>query len=129
MPRVLLIDVDAPLREAPASALAATRRLVMQIADGRQTNNLFHVEPANREIADLIMPDCEELEIIVELHCDRPAATMIAMFGGVCRSERYLVTTAKLGARGPVAKPFSSAEPWRTVAEVLTKPQSVGSAP
>jgi len=71
-------------------------------------------------ITDLVMPDKEGIETIVELRKLRPELPIIAMSGGGRgNAADYLDMAAKLGARKTLAKPFSTQALLDAVNEVL----------
>jgi len=62
-------------------------------------------------ITDLIMPDKEGLETIMELRAAQPDMKIIAMSGGGRnRPGDYLKVARQMGAAQVLAKPFSSQE-------------------
>ena len=119
MPRLLLIDDDALLREMLAAALVQAGHTVVQAEDGRQGVNFFRAEPADLVITDLVMPDREGIETIIALHGKWPALPIVAMSGGDTRSSVYLALAAKLGACRTLAKPFATDVLLRAIDELL----------
>ena len=98
MPRLLLIDDDDLVRAVLATALTRAGHAVVQAGDGRQGVRLFAAEPADLVITDLVMPDREGLEVITELRRGWPEVPIIAMSGGLPRSDFYLDMAGRLGA-------------------------------
>jgi DNA-binding response OmpR family regulator len=129
MPRLLLIDDDAMVREVLAAALVRAGHTIVQAEDGRRGVNLFRAEPADLVITDLVMPDSEGLEVIVALHREWPALPIIAMSGGTAHSSLYLSLATKLGARRALAKPFASTELLQVIDELLLRPPDAAGAP
>ncbi|MDB6113590.1 MAG: response regulator receiver domain [Lacunisphaera sp.] len=119
MSRLLLIDDDARLREMLSSALARAGHIVIEARDGRQGANLFRAAPPDLVITDLVMPEQEGLETIIELHREWPALPIIAISGG---GSLYLAMAAKLGAHRILAKPFALSVLLLAVAELLASP-------
>jgi DNA-binding response OmpR family regulator len=119
MANILLIDDDAALRGLLAEALRRGGHAVLQAEDGRQGVELFDVAPVDLIVTDLIMPEREGIEIIVQLHRDHPELPIIAISGGLANSPVYLQLAVKLGARRALAKPFSPSELLRAVDDVL----------
>lgn len=122
MPRILLIDDDATVREVIATALIYAGHAVVQADGGRQGAKIFRAEPTDLVITDLVMPDREGLETIMALARERPNVPIIAMSGGM-RSPVYLALAAKLGAHRTLAKPFTADALLRVIDELLA-PQS-----
>ena len=76
--------------------------------------------PADLIITDLIMPEKEGLETIMELRRDFHDVKIIAMSGGgKIDSETYLQIAKTMGAISTIAKPFGRKELLRTVQELL----------
>jgi DNA-binding NarL/FixJ family response regulator len=60
-------------------------------------------------ITDLIMPDKEGIETIIELRKKHPSLKIIAMSGGGRGSAAdYLEIATQVGAAGTLSKPFST---------------------
>jgi DNA-binding response OmpR family regulator len=122
MARILIIDDDDALRAVLAQNLVHAGHEVLQAADGREGVNLFHTKSADVVLTDLVMPGQEGVETIIQLRRELPSLPIIAMSGGMPRSKFYLGLAAKLGAQRTLAKPFTSAELLRAIAEVLPPP-------
>lgn len=122
MARILIIDDDDALRGVIAQNLELAGHTVVQAADGRQGVDLFHATPVDLVLTDLVMPGKEGVETIIELHRERPELPIIAMSGGMPRSNMYLEIAAKLGARRALAKPFTPQDLIKAIEEVLAEP-------
>lgn len=62
-------------------------------------------------VTDIVMPDKEGIETIIELRRNCPETKIIAMSGGGrVRADDYLMLAKKLGASATIAKPFSGTE-------------------
>jgi len=71
-------------------------------------------------ITDIIMPDKEGIETIMEIKKDFPATKIIAMSGGgKIGADSYLVMAGHLGADKTMAKPFLQSEIINAVRELL----------
>ena len=128
MARILLIEDDDELRKVIAQSLAHAGHEVVQAADGRQGIDLFHATPFDLVLTDLVMPGKEGVETIIELHREQPTLKIIAMSGGMLRSNFYLELAGKLGAHRTLAKPFMPAELLGAIDEVLAPPSAGPSA-
>jgi DNA-binding response OmpR family regulator len=98
MSRLLLIDDDAIIREVLATTLARAGHVVIQAEDALAGARLFRAEPADLGITDIVMPNREGIELIIELRREWPTLPIIAMSGGA-RSPLYLGLAARLGAQ------------------------------
>jgi DNA-binding response OmpR family regulator len=119
--RVLIIDDDEQLRALLHEILERAGFAVVEAANGAEGLRLFRSDPADVVITDLIMPDKEGVETILELRREFPEARVIAISGGGRNGNaNYLPIAARLGARRTVAKPFSRQEILDAVRETLT---------
>lgn len=122
MARILLIEDDDPLRQVIAQSLVLAGHEVFQAADGRQGLEIFHAATFDLVLTDLVMPGKEGVETIIELRREQPALKIIAMSGGMPRSDFYLNLAAHLGAQRTLAKPFTPTELIKVIDEVLAGP-------
>ena len=119
--RVLIIDDDEQLRALLREILERAGFAVVEAANGVEGLRLFRGDPADLVITDLIMPDKEGVETILELRREFPEARIIAISGGGRNGcANYLPIAARLGARRTLAKPFSRQEILDSVRETLT---------
>ncbi len=121
MARILLIDDDDDLRGVIAQNLSIAGHTVIQAADGHIGLKLFQTTPVDLVLTDLIMPNTEGIETIVEIHRAQPNLPIIAMSGGIPRSTMYLGIAAKLGARCALSKPFTAEELHAAINQALTE--------
>ncbi len=63
--------------------------------------------PPDLVITDIIMPEKEGVETILELRQQKPEVKIIAMSGGGPRSDTYLQMCNQIGVCCTLAKPFS----------------------
>lgn len=107
--KILVIDDDAAVLEYVAKILALANYEVLQAGDGKAGLAKFAADP---EIAivvtDLIMPEKEGIETIVEIKKSRPEVKVVAMSGGgKVPPELYLKCAGALGADASLQKPFT----------------------
>jgi CheY-like chemotaxis protein len=120
MQRILVIDDDEQLRALLYEILDRAGFEVVEAANGVEGLKLYRSQPADLVITDLIMPEKEGVETIMELRDQFPNARIIAISGGERAGGRnYLPIAARLGARRTVAKPFSRQEILDAVRETL----------
>ena len=81
---------------------------------------LFRKEPVDMVITDIIMPDKEGLEIILEMKKTHPDLKIIAISGGGRISpESYLECARHFGASRVFQKPFKQKELISAVKELM----------
>ncbi len=107
MSRILVIDDDEIVRELLLDILAHAGYEVVEARDGEEGIRLFRNEPADLVITDLIMPNKEGIESIIEIRRDFPDVTIIAISGGGHISpSAYLEIASRFGVQRTFAKPF-----------------------
>ncbi len=119
MSRILVIDDDAALLLALETFLSSAGHAVVTAADGAIAAKLFRAEPFELVITDMVMPNREGIETVIELHREYPDVGVIAMSGGAHASPTYLGLAARLGAHRTLAKPFSLPQLATAIAETL----------
>ena len=119
MPRILVIDDDQPLRETLARVLAGAGYETDQAADGNAGLAACARHRPDLVITDIIMPDREGIETILELRRRSPDLPVIAMSGGSVGHRDYLTAATQLGAVRGLAKPFLPQDLLDAVRDVL----------
>lgn len=121
MPRVLVIDDNAQVRELMRAILQGAGFAVDLAADGELGLVLQRARPAEVVITDIFMPNQDGLETIACLRKEFPQVKVIAMSGGgaLVRGTAYLSTAAEIGAHALLRKPFEAEALLRVLGEVL----------
>ncbi len=123
MARILIIDDDPLIREYLFSLLSFRSYDVMAAPDGRIGMQLFRCRPCDLVITDLIMPDKEGIETIMELRRDYPEVKIIAISGGgKLDPDGYLSMAGLLGADRLLRKPFKMPEMMSAILDLLCPP-------
>jgi DNA-binding NtrC family response regulator len=108
---ILLVDDHPEFLSVQQALLERAGHTVVTAANG--TKALAAVDSGNVDlvITDIIMPDKEGLETIIELRRRRPLLKVIAMSGGGrVGAWSYLELAEKLGAIRTLEKPFNETE-------------------
>lgn len=93
---------------------------VVDACDGSKAIELYRTIRPDLVITDLIMPDKEGIEMIVELRKNFPGLKVIAISGGGrTKPESYLNVASVLGAQRTFAKPFRRSEMLAAIKELL----------
>ena len=120
MASVLVIDDDAEVGEAVRRILQRAGFVVSAVMSSEQGLKIAAEQPVDVVITDIIMPDKEGLEVIMELSQEKPRPKIIAMSGGGMMEPRtYLSLAEKLGADEVIQKPFRPAELLALVEKLL----------
>jgi DNA-binding NtrC family response regulator len=118
--RILIIDDDHQLRAMLRQMLERAGYEVAEAANGADGLKLCRIQVPDLVITDLIMPEKEGVETMLELKRDFPNTPVIAISGGGrAGTVDYLPIARRLGARRTIAKPFSREEMLDAVREVL----------
>lgn len=120
MAKILVVDDDKQVRKYVSQTLFRAGHETIMAGDGNECLRLFkHSEP-ELVIIDIIMPEKEGIETIIELKRIAPDVKIIAISGGGrVGPESYLMTARGLGACAALQKPFTAGELTGLVARVL----------
>ncbi len=117
--RILVVDDNNDIRKMLRLMLEVEGYSVQDAASGDTAVQIIRTTPVDVVITDLIMPNIDGLEIIMELRKNYPGIRIIAITaGGRIGPFTYLDLTTKLGAALPYTKPFDQKEIVRAVREL-----------
>jgi DNA-binding response OmpR family regulator len=120
MARILIIDDEAPVRDILRQMLEREGHEVVDAPDGAIGLKLFYENPTDLIITDILMPEKEGIEIILELRKTAPGVKIIAISGGGRTGKLDVLPIAKsFGALRTLAKPFERQELLEAVREML----------
>lgn len=120
MARILVIDDDDRVLAVLHQTLEREGYDVVRASDGKEGVKLYREQPTDLIITDIVMPEKEGIETIMELKQDFPEARIIAISGGGrISAEEYLLLAEKLGAARTLPKPIERQDLLRTVRELL----------
>lgn len=118
--RILLVDDDDDLLMMLQHSLLADGHIVTTAGDGAQALKLIELEEFDLMITDIIMPEKEGIETIMELRARHFSIPVIAMSGGgQVAASQYLAIAKKLGAKEVLNKPFGLSELRSAINRVL----------
>ena len=125
MARILLIDDDDSLRTMLRLTLSHFGHTVIEARNGKEGLELFARANADLVMTDIVMPEVEGLEVLMELRKKEPPVKIIAMSGGGRVSATdYLRIARQMGAAQVLAKPFSNEAMMAAINE-LVPPQEI----
>ena len=120
MARILLIDDDDALRKTMVKILALSGHACDQAPNGEVGLRLFQAGEYDLVVTDLLMPEKEGIETIMELREEVPGVKILAISGGLSRDREGPLSDAEaLGADASLPKPFSVTEFSQTVEKLL----------
>ena len=117
--RILLIDDDAAILQLLAEMLTTAGYEVSVASNGNEGVTLYRQAPFDLVITDLLMPEKDGLEVIVELRKDFPDVKIITLSGGGAYGYSSLGVSKTLGAVRTLQKPFLEEQLLDLVREVL----------
>ena len=122
MARILIIDDEEDIRLTVRLALESMGHDVTEAVNGNDGLQHFSAEQNDLVITDILMPDKEGIETIIELKKIQPDLKVIVMSGGGRINATHVLETAKrLGANVALKKPFSIADLCRVVDSCLAE--------
>lgn len=114
MATILVMDDEAPIRTLISTALRAEGYAVIEASNGREGLRLYRQNPADLVMVDILMPELNGPETIIELTREFLDIKVIAMSGVF--GEEFIKKTARLlGARRMLRKPFGMVEMLKAV--------------
>lgn len=120
MARVLVIEDDETVRSMLLCVLADAGHEAIGACNGCKGITMFRAAPADLIITDILMPEKDGLETIMELRSDSPDVKIIAISGGGrISAKHYLHSAAEMGAVRTLNKPFMPSELLSVVEEAL----------
>lgn len=122
MARILVVDDEDLVRLTLRQMLEAAGHVVFEAANGRQGVALQAEQPVDLVLTDIIMPEQEGIETIVQLRRKNPKLKIIAISGGGrMKNMDFLKIAANVGADATLAKPFSTKELTEAVNRCLER--------
>jgi DNA-binding NtrC family response regulator len=108
MASILVIDDDYLMREMLMQMITLHGHEVKSAENGKIAEKLLEENAFDLIITDIVMPEKEGLETIIQIHKRHPGKPIIAMSGGArIEPESYLQLAKEFGAHYTFAKPFN----------------------
>jgi CheY-like chemotaxis protein len=121
MSKILIIEDDPQFRAMLGQMLAQDGHQVTAAANGVEGLDRYRQQRPDLVITDILMPEKDGIELILEIRRLRPDARIIAISGGRrnVTAEFNLESASLLGVRVVLAKPFGRGELQRAIHDVL----------
>ena len=105
---VCVVDDDDLVRAAMCGTLEDAGFTVLEAAGGIEGLRKIESEKPDVVVLDIVMPDREGLDIVLEVTRRSPETKILAVSGGgrLSGKEDYLELALQLGAHDSLAKPF-----------------------
>jgi DNA-binding response OmpR family regulator len=108
MAKVLIIDNDPLLCDTLKMAAEGAGHTVVLAQNGREGLEIFETLKPDVVVTDILMPEKEGMETIVEVRRLNPGVPIIAMSGAAPTGNiSFLKIAQKLGANRTLSKPFA----------------------
>ncbi len=122
-PSVLVIDDDNLMRDVITRCLQKPGYVVSAAINGADGLSQLSRQQADLVITDILMPDSDGLEVIVQIRRLYPATRILAISGGGGSAGLdYLKIAAKFGADSVLNKPFAPSQLLAMVNDLLKTP-------
>ena len=127
--RILIVEDQPLFREILAAALTTHGHIIEVAADGREAERRLSSESFDLIITDILMPEQDGIQTIMNLHASNNPIPIIAMTGSHMYTEIYLRTAKALGATRVLTKPFGMRELLDATSDALSGSQPAGHVP
>lgn len=111
MAKVLVVDDEELVRLTLRQMLESEGHEVLEARNGREAVAIQNETPADIVLTDIIMPEQEGIETIIQLRRQDPNLRIIAISGGGrMKNLDFLRVAANVGADATLTKPFTTDE-------------------
>jgi CheY-like chemotaxis protein len=122
--RILVIDDEEPIRRLLSKILQGANYEVLQAGNGREGIQQCRQNPVDLVITDIVMPDGEGFETILQLRRSHPNLKIFAMSGAATAMKLDILSMASsFGASRTFEKPFMLEDILSAVREEIPLPQ------
>jgi CheY-like chemotaxis protein len=115
---IVLIDDDEYFRSYVFDLLSMRGYTVHEAHDGIEGVQYIRNNPVDIVVTDMIMPEREGIETIMEAKRLKPDIRIIAMSGAM-RNETYLQLAHSLGADVTLSKPFHKQDLFDAIERIM----------
>ena len=119
MARILIVDDEVTFRSVVATALTQKGYSVVEAEDGRSALAALKGEAVDLVITDVLMPEQDGLEVIMNVRDANNPIPIIAITGHPGKADLYLRLAKALGAQHVLEKPFRMEALLGAVRELL----------
>lgn len=111
MVKVLVVDDEELVRLTLRQMLESEGHDVLEARNGREAVAIQNRTPADIVLTDIIMPEQEGIETIIQLRRQDPNLRIVAISGGGrMKNLDFLRVAANVGADATLTKPFTTDE-------------------
>ena len=121
--RVLIIDDESEVRSLLSRTLTQAGYDVVAVASGNEGTRACRQQSFDMVVVDMVLPEKDGLETMMEIRRSSPNARFIAMSGAPrAKIMDPLSLALKLGAVASISKPFTPDEFLGSVTQHLGQP-------
>ena len=119
---IVIVDDDPTIRLIAAELLRPDNHVVLEAEDGDEALKVVGSMAVDLVVLDMLMPNKDGLETILELRRTQPGIRILAISsGGRVGAEQLLRTALMLGADDTMVKPLRLESFAATVSRLLTQ--------
>ncbi|MFC4352666.1 response regulator [Fodinicurvata halophila] len=124
MSTILLIDDEKSILEVMGNSLGKAGYTVLSAGDGKEGLELLRSEPVDVVVTDIIMPEKEGIETIIEIRAMAKDMPILAISGGGrTRQMHFLEMSRNFGADRVLQKPFKPSDLIAELDDLLKRTQ------
>lgn len=128
MANILIVDDDPTIQLIASELLRSEGHSVVSAGDGVEALRALVEIPADLVVLDMLMPNMDGLETIIEMRKSHPGVKILAISSGGPMGPVDLLRTAKLfGADDTLVKPLSFSTFGAAVERLLSQPDRADS--
>ncbi|MBT8341159.1 MAG: response regulator, partial [Desulfatitalea sp.] len=106
---VLIVDDDPQIRKLLREIVRDLGHRSLEAGDGAMAIDAFNKGPVHLVITDILMPEKDGIETIMEMRTSKPEVPIVAISGGGrLTSGVYLSIAERLGVAKTMAKPIDT---------------------
>lgn len=122
---IVIVDDDPTVRMIATELLRQDDHVVVEADDGDEALKVIGSMAVDLVVLDMLMPNKDGLETIVELRRSQPHIRILAISsGGRVGADQLLRTAMVLGADDTLVKPLRLETFARSVTRLLSQPQT-----
>jgi len=114
--RILIIDDDISVRIALRILLQKAGHETVEALNGKEGLRVFNQNPTDLIITDILMPERDGVETLLEIRAHHPDVKVMAISGN---AAEFLPILEDLGAQHTMTKPFNADEVLEAVQNLL----------
>ncbi|MCF3651929.1 response regulator [Synoicihabitans lomoniglobus] len=123
MARILIADDNPDLLEITTATLEDRGHEVISVVNGAEVIEQLELQPIDLLVTDVLMPDKEGIETILEIRRTNPILPIIAISGGGhVGPVDYLTMARAAGANAALTKPVAPSKLASAIEELLGNP-------